>query len=357
MMKNGPTKLVVMMPALNEDKTVGDVIRGVPDQIDGIDEIQIVVVDDGSTDGTVDEAEQAGAKVLSMGQHVGLGRVFRVGLDKALTEGADIVVNIDSDGQFDPADIPKLIEPILEGRADFVTCTRFANSARPDMPRIKYWGNRAVTGIVNWICGNHKADKKFSDVSCGFRAFSREAICRLTLFGSYTYTQETFIDLHSKSMRIAEVPLTVRGEREHGKSRIASSVLKYGVNSALIMLRAMRDTRPLKFFGGISAMLGVMGASCGLFLLTHYFINGHTSPYTSLVTITGVLVVLAFILLVLALLADMIGRHRRVAEESLYLQRIQIHQLRKQLAVEVSARSVKESTDRPLVSSGNILGD
>ena len=170
--------------------------------------------------------------------------------------------------------------------------------------------------------------------SSGFRAFSREAICRLTLFGSYTYTQETFIDLHSKSMRIAEVPLTVQGEREHGQSRIASSVLRYGVNSALIMLRAMRDTRPLKFFGGISAMLGATGVSCGLFLLVHYLINGHTSPYTSLVTITGVLVVLSFILLVLALLADMIGRHRRVAEETLYLQRIQMHQSRKQASVQ-----------------------
>jgi len=320
-MNDRHTKLVVMMPALNEQKTIGQVIRSMPDQIDGVDEIQVLVVDDGSTDGTVVESEQAGATIISMGQHVGLGRVFRVGLDRALAEGADIVVNIDSDGQFNPGDIPRLIEPILEGRADFVTCTRFSNPGRVEgMPWAKYWGNQAVTGIVNWICGNRNGSK-FTDVSCGFRAFSREAICRLTLFGSFTYTQETFIDLHSKSMRIAEVPLEVRGQREHGESRIASSLWRYGINSALIMLRAMRDTKPLKFFGGISAMLGVTGFACGMFLLVHYLLEGRTSPYTSLVTITGVLVVLSFILLVLALLADMIGRHRKVTEELLYWSR------------------------------------
>src|SRR5207248_5385258 len=121
--------------------------------------------------------------------------------------------------------------------------------------KVKFWGNRVVTNIINWVCGG----TNFTDVSCGFRAFNREAAYRLTLFGRFTYTQETFIDLFSKGVRMAEVPLQVRCVREHGKSRVASSILKYATNSFPIILRAMRDIQPLKFFGGIAAILGVLG--------------------------------------------------------------------------------------------------
>src|SRR3712207_5877016 len=113
--------------------------------------------------------------------------------------------------------------------------------------------------IFNWVCGG----TCFTDVSCGFRAFNREAAYRLTLFARFTYTQGTFIDLFSKGMRIVEVPLKVRGVREHGKSRVASSILKYATNSFPIILRAMRDIQPLKFFGGIGILLGLAGMCTG----------------------------------------------------------------------------------------------
>ena len=116
--------------------------------------------------------------------------------------------------------------------------------------------------IINWVCGG----TKFTDVSCGFRAFNREAAYRLTLFGRFTYTQECFIDLFSKGLRMAEVPLKVRGVREHGKSRVASSIFKYATNSLPIILRAMRDIQPLKFFGGIAALFGLLGLLCGGFV-------------------------------------------------------------------------------------------
>ena len=184
-----------------------------------------------------------------------------------MRRGADIIVNIDGDGQFDPADIAKLVHPILEGEADFVTCSRFSDPAiRPIMPVVKYWGNRVVTHIINWVCGG----TNFTDVSCGFRAFNREAAYRLTLFGRFTYTQETFIDLFSKGLRMAEVPLKVRGVREHGKSRVASSIFKYATNSLPIIFRAMRDIQPLKFFGGIAALLFVPGFLIGAFVTAWY---------------------------------------------------------------------------------------
>src|SRR5262249_27630519 len=161
---------------------------------------------------------------------------------------------------------------------------------------------------------------------CGFRAFNREAAYRLTLFGRYTYTQECFIDLFSKGLRMAEVPLKVRGVREHGKSRIASSILKYATNSFPIILRAMRDIQPLKFFGGIAMFLALLGTLSGGFMVGWYLWHRHTTPFTSLIPVSGIFLTLGFLVGALALLADMMGRHRRITEELLYLARKKTYQ-------------------------------
>jgi glycosyltransferase involved in cell wall biosynthesis len=315
-------KLVVTIPALNEEATIAKVVAGVPRKIAGVDEVEVIVVNDGSTDSTADAATRAGAIVVTLHNRPGLGKVFGTGLERAMRRGADIIVNIDGDGQFDPGDIGKLVEPILEGEADFVTCSRFADpELRPKMPPVKYWGNRVVTRIINWVCGG----TNFTDVSCGFRAFNREAAYRLTLFGRFTYTQETFIDLFSKGLRMAEVPLRVRGVREHGKSRIASSIFKYATNSLPIILRAMRDIQPLKFFGAFALLFFIPGVVLGGFVSGYYLKYGKTTPYTSLITMSGVAITLAFLLGVLALLADMMGRHRKISEELLYLARRKIY--------------------------------
>ena len=315
-------KLVVTIPALNEENTIAQVVAGVPRKIPGVSEVEVIVVNDGSTDRTADRASEAGALVVTLPNRPGLGKVFGTGLERAMRRGADIIVNIDGDGQFDPADITRLVAPILDGDADFVTCSRFADpELRPDMPRIKFWGNRAVTNIINWVCGG----TSFTDVSCGFRAFNREAAYRLTLFGRFTYTQETFIDLFAKGLRMAEVPLRVRGVREHGDSRVASSIFKYAFNSLPIILRAMRDIQPLKFFGGIALLLFIPGLILGAFVTGYYIIEGRTSPYTSFITMSGVAIVLSFLLGVLALLADMLGRHRKISEELLYLARRKVY--------------------------------
>ncbi|HYO07958.1 MAG TPA: glycosyltransferase family 2 protein [Tepidisphaeraceae bacterium] len=315
-------KLVVTIPALNEEKTIARVVAGVPRKIPGVSEVEVIVMNDGSTDATAERAAEAGALVVTLHNRPGLGKVFGTGLERAMRRGADIIVNIDGDGQFDPGDIAKLVHPILEGDADFVTCSRFSDPAlRPTMPPVKYWGNKAVTSIINWVCGG----TRFTDVSCGFRAFNREAAYRLTLFGRFTYTQETFIDLFSKGLRMAEVPLKVRGVREHGKSRVASSILKYATNSLPIILRAMRDIQPLKFFGGIAMFLFVPGILMAGFVTTWYLLKAKTAPYTSLIVISGTLITMSFMLGVLALLADMLGRHRRISEELLYLARRKLY--------------------------------
>ncbi|MBV8782190.1 MAG: glycosyltransferase family 2 protein, partial [Phycisphaerae bacterium] len=263
-------KLIVNVPALNEEKTIAQVVNGVPRNIPGIDLTEVIVLNDGSTDRTAELAEEAGALVINIVGRPGLGAVFRTGLERAMRRGADIIVNIDGDMQFNPADIAILVQPLLRDEADFVTCSRFADPAlRPTMPGVKFYGNAVVTYLINWVCGG----TNFSDVSCGFRAFNREAAYRLTLFGRFTYTQECFIDLFSKGLRIMEVPLKVRGVREHGKSRIANSIWKYATNSLPIILRAMRDIQPLKFFGGIGAIFFTPGILAWLVVTVRYAIG------------------------------------------------------------------------------------
>ncbi|HEX8323403.1 MAG TPA: glycosyltransferase family 2 protein [Tepidisphaeraceae bacterium] len=341
-------KLIVTIPALNEEKTIGDVIRGIPREIPGISEVEVIVCNDGSSDRTAELAEEAGAIVLDIHGRPGLGTVFRTGMDRAMRRGGDIMVNIDGDGQFNSGDIVHLIQPILRDEADFVTCSRFKDpSLHPTMPGVKFWGNRVVTNIINWVCGG----TQFSDVSCGFRAFNREAAYRMTLFGRYTYTQECFIDLFSKGCRIVEVPLKVRGVREHGKSRVASSIVKYATNSLPIILRAMRDIQPLKFFGGIAGILFGLGLLFGAWVLGWYVFNTDriitplpngeriatyvrkTTPFTSFITISGILFVLSFLMGALALLADMMGRHRKISEEMLYLARRRIYSSKRTIKV------------------------
>jgi glycosyltransferase involved in cell wall biosynthesis len=341
-------KLVVTIPALNEEQTIARVIAGVPRDIPGISQTEVIVVNDGSTDSTAEMAERAGATVVNVTGRPGLGAIFRTGLERAMRRGADIIVNIDGDGQFNPDDIRHLVEPILEDHADFVTCSRFAKPELfPDMPTVKFWGNRMVTGIINWVCGG----TSFTDVSCGFRAFSRDAAYRMTLFGRFTYTQECFIDLFSKGMRMVEVPLKVRGVREHGDSRVASSIWRYAMSSLPIILRAMRDIQPLKFFGAIALTFFIPGAVAGLFVAGWYLfktnkLGAHvTQPFTSLITISGVLITLSFVMGVLALLADMLGRHRRITEELLYLARRKVYSPKRSMlpimtSVEESAPAV-----------------
>jgi glycosyltransferase involved in cell wall biosynthesis len=311
-------KLVVIIPALNEEKTVADVVRRVPRVLNGVRQVEVVVIDDGSTDVTAERARAAGARVVSHPQNRGVGATFATGVQTALAMGADLVVSIDGDGQFRPEDIPQLLQPILEEQAGLVSCTRFADPRRvPAMPWVKRVGNRLMAALINRICWN----SRFTDVSCGFRAYTRDTLLRLNLLGEYTYTQETFINLASQRVAIVEVPLEVRGTREHGKSRVARSVVNYAWNTGPIIVRAMRDFRPLLFFGSIAAAVIAVGVALGGFVFIRWLITGMTSPYKSLITASVAALILGFLLVVLALVADMFKRQRRLLEEMVYLLR------------------------------------
>ncbi len=292
-------------------------VGGVPRVIAGVGDIEVCVLDDGSTDTTAETATAAGAAVLRHAENRGLGRAFQEGVRYALERGADVLVNIDGDGQFDPATIPQLMAPILAGEADLVTASRFVDpTLTPRMPAIKRWGNRRVAGIVRLLTG-----KRFHDVSCGFRAFSREALLRMNLYGSFTYTQETFLDLVFKEMRIVELPLPVRGTREFGESRVASSLPRYAARSLQIMMRAFIAYRPFTFFATIAGAFLIAGAGFLAFLLAHYARTGAFTPHIWAGFVGGSLALVGVITLVIAILGDMMVRLRVNQEQILYFQR------------------------------------
>jgi glycosyltransferase involved in cell wall biosynthesis len=310
-------KLVVIIPALNEAATIAGIIRRIPARIRGVSGSEVIVVDDGSSDATGEQAGAAGARVVRHPVNRGVGAAFKTGVAAALDAGADLVVNMDADGQFRPEDIPRLIAPILGGRAGFVTCTRFADPAyRPQMPWVKRWGNTGMTWLISRLCG-----RKFTDVSCGFRAYSRETLLRLNLYGRFTYTQEMFLNLAVQDVAMAEVALPVRGTREFGQSRVAGSIAKYVRKTVPIIFRTLRDVRPLAFFGAIAAVLLVGGLAVEGFVFGHWWFTGRTHPYQALITLGAVGIILGFLVLVIALLADMLNRLRRLLETVLYYAR------------------------------------
>jgi glycosyltransferase involved in cell wall biosynthesis len=307
-------KLVVVIPALNEAATIGQVITQAPRDLPGVTVVDVIVVDDGSTDDTALLARRAGAQVVSFATNQGNGAAVLAGVRAALEQGADLVVTIDADGQFNPLDIAELVKPILDGRAEFVTCSRFARPDRiPHMPLVKLWGNAAVTRLTNFIAGTH-----ITDSSCGFRAYTRDTALKMNVYSEFDYAQEALITLSAQGVRIDEVSLPVRGVREFGKSRIASNLFRFAGKCLSTLLRTMRDFRPLMFFGTLGVAFFAIGFLLGAWVIVHWLRTGETQPYTSFLTGSGVGLLMGVLLIVLALVADSLSRTRRILEELLY---------------------------------------
>ncbi|OGZ32165.1 MAG: hypothetical protein A3H00_01790 [Candidatus Portnoybacteria bacterium RBG_13_40_8] len=310
-------KLLVIIPAYNEADSIVEVIKNIPQNIRRIDQINILVIDDGSTDKTVFKVKsETKATVISHQGNRGVGVAFGTGISYALENRADLVVNIDADGQFNPLDIPQLVQPILNNQADFVTASRFIKKDFiPQMPRIKLWGNRRVASLISWL-----TREKFYDVSCGFRAYNKEAILSLNLFGQFTYTQEVFLDLSFKGLRIKEIPIKVRYFPQR-RSRVYQGIFHYGFNTLKIILKTLRDYRPFRFFGSIGLIIFFIGLILDIFMMAFYLKTGGFTPY-KVVGLTGLsLNVIGLGVLFLALIADMLYRLRINQEKLLYYEK------------------------------------
>jgi glycosyltransferase involved in cell wall biosynthesis len=305
-------KLIIYMPAMNEEENIQSVIHLLPETIAGIDQIEYLVVDDGSTDQTVEISKSLGAHVVSHGRNRGVGAAFQSAVQYALENDADILVSIDADGQFDAGEIPKLIEPILEYQAEMVIGNRFVNNRPESMPKLKYWGNRKLASLVSYLC-----NQKFQDVSCGFRAYNREAMMRLNIFGNFTYTHETILSLVFQGLRVYEQPIKVFYDPER-KSRVAASTLHYGVQTSKIILRVILDYQPIRMFGGLGTICLVIGIIFEIFLIVHYFISGQFTPFKSFGFIGLGFIIFGMLVLLIALISDMLNRIRKNQDRILF---------------------------------------
>lgn len=302
-------KICVVIPALNEEAAIGKVLDAIPEYVD-----HVVVINDGSTDRTEEIARSKGAVVVNHKGNKGLGIAFKSGVKQVLDLRADIMVNMDADGQFNPKDVINLIQPIIKKEADFVTASRFKDPKLwPEMSKVKFWGNNMMSRLISSII-----NQRFYDVSCGFRAYSRDTLLRLNLFGTFTYTQETFIDLAFKGLTIVEIPTVVRGTREHGKSRMASNLFKYGYRTSSIILKTLRDYRPMKLFGNLAFVFFLIGALLGGFLLFHFIRTGEFSPHKWAGFTAGFFATFAAVILGIGFIMDMFARMRQNQEKQLY---------------------------------------
>ncbi|MBI4021234.1 MAG: glycosyltransferase family 2 protein [Candidatus Aenigmarchaeota archaeon] len=306
-----PLKLVVMIPAYNEEETIEKVIRSVPRRIPRISSVEVLVIDDGSTDATAERALRNRVTVVRNTRNRGLGATFQRGLDAALAMGADIIVNTDADDQYDQAQIPDLIAPILDGRADIVLGSRFRGHIE-HMPLRKRLGNRFATFAVRAVSG-----VPVSDAQTGFRAFSREAALRTQVQSTYTYTQETILQAAAHHLAVTEIPATFK--KRAGESRLISSLFTYAKHAGLTLLKGSLNYRPLKVFLFIGAIFFLLGFALGVRVLAHYLATGLVTPYLPSAILTAILIIFGFQIIVIGLIAEMIKQQRAVNEENLYI--------------------------------------
>ncbi len=307
-------RLIVNLPAFNEEEKIASTIKRVPRQIESIDEVLVQVIDDGSKDKTIEKAKEGGADfVYSNGVNRGIGKTFRHAVERALENGADIFVNIDADGQFNPQDIKKIIQPILKHEADMVSADRFDHLAAKNIPFLKDTLNRLAAKLIGTFMGVN-----IKDLTCGFRAYNRETLLRLNLPGGFTYTQEVIIDALGKDLKIVWLPVEVT-YFEGRKSRVVKTIWSYVNNSLRIIIRSIRDVRPIKFFGVPGMVLTTLALIGFLIFLVRYLTSGFkVTPYLNYLLSSSVMFIIGIQLVIFAFIADMIKSNRKLTEDLMY---------------------------------------
>lgn len=261
-------KIVITIPAYNEEDTIADVIRGIRQAMDKTEYMyKIIVVNDGSTDNTANVSKEAGAIVYSHPYNYGLAETFRTEMKKALEHKADIIVHIDADGQYRAEEIPKLIDPIINGESDFVLGSRFAGTIE-EMPFIKKFGNKLFSRAISQITGI-----RITDGQTGFRAFRKEVAEKIGIISTHTYTQEQIVKAVRNKFKVKEVPVYF-AKRHSGKSRLMLNPVEYAVKAWVNLFRIYRDYEPLKFFGYGGAIIMFIGLGIGLYVLGTFAMMG-----------------------------------------------------------------------------------
>ena len=303
-------KLIIQIPCYNEEKTLSVTYRDLPRQIEGIDEIETLVINDGSTDNTVEVAGKIGVNhIINFNGNKGLARAFSAGIEKCLELGADVIVNTDADNQYCGQDIPKLVKPVIDGKADVAVGDRQTDNIRHFSwikKRLQKTGSALIRKLSN---------TKVADTVSGFRAFSRDAAMRINALTEFSYTIESLIQLGNQKLKIISVP--IRTNDELRKSRLFKSIPGFLSLQLSTMLRVYATYKALRVFtviGLIVILPGLLGF--GRFLY-YFFTVGGEGHIQSLIFST-VLINIGFIVFMFGIIADLIGNNRKLIEKALY---------------------------------------
>jgi len=293
-------KLVVLIPAYNEEESIEKTILGIPRKIYGIDKVEVLVVNDGSTDRTVEFAMNAGAdKIVSHKRNMGVGAAFMTGIRNAITLNPDILVTIDADLQHDSKAIPQLVEPIYDKQYDVTIGARFVNETTTDYPKMKIIGNKIFTRLVSWAAG-----QRFADTQTGFRAYSKEAIRNISVVNDFTYTQEVLMDLKFKGFRIGDVPIDVKFHRKN--SKVVKSIFRYTCRVLSIIGKTLVYNRPNFTFGIIAGILVGGGILAKLLTISNIFIVNSA--------LSSGLIILGAVSIMMGVFASVVFRRQSFAE-------------------------------------------
>jgi glycosyltransferase involved in cell wall biosynthesis len=303
-------KLIIQIPCYNEAETLPATLNELPRSVEGFSEVEWLVINDGSTDATVDVAHKCGVDhIVSFTHNHGLARAFIAGLEASINLGADVIVNTDADNQYQALDIPLLVKPVLAGTADIVIGARPIDKIDSFSP-LKKILQKLGSGIVRFVSKTNVAD-----APSGFRAMSREAALRMNVFNDYTYTLETIIQAGQKGLAVKSVPVRVNADSR--PSRLVKSTPSYIRKSLVTIVRIFVVYKSFRFFMSIGVSLFILGLLVGVRFLFYYF-SGFGSGHIQSLILASILLGIGFQTMLVAFLADLLAVNRRLMEDVQY---------------------------------------
>lgn len=303
-------KLIIQIPCYNEAEILPKTLSQLPREIDGFDQVEILVIDDGSSDATVNVAKANGADhIVQLSRHLGLARAYSYGLDACLRLGADVIVNTDADNQYPAEDIERLVKPILSGEAEMVIGDRGVRNVA-HFPAHKRALQALGSGVVSATAGFN-----IPDATSGFRAITRKVAMETMVLSNYSYTLETLIQAGAKKVRVAFVPIETNPPER--PSRLFKSIRSYMVNSSVTIMRSFTMYRALRVFTVISAIMILAGVLIGARFL-YFYLNGMGSGMIQSLILAAVFLIVGFVTFLIGLIADLVSFNRKILEEVLY---------------------------------------